>query len=1097
MANGSRRLAAVMLTDIVGYTALTQHDEANALRLLEEHRQIVRPLLLGHSGREVKTIGDAFLVEFGNALDATRCAVAIQRSMHERNTRNPGSKLELRIGLHVGDVEVQGGDIYGDAVNIVSRVEPMAEPGGVCVSGDVYNQVRNKLDLSLEPLGSPSLKNIEFPVPLYRIELPWMATSLSPRTPWVPRPSEQEALRQAVERALKGEGSAVILLGESGVGKTRLAEETIATAEKMGFRSLSGRAFPGERAMPYSHWVEMVQGFLDDAPAALAQRVVWPVSSELSKLVPKLADEVGAPSPGPTNDPETARTRFYEGVAQFFVDLSRDAPLVLLIDDLQWADASSLSLLEFTIRRASGHRLLLLATCQDPEATGSSQLADMLRYLRKNGALSILEVHRLDPMAVGVMIQRMFNEPERTTQEFQALVHERTGGNPFFVEEVLRSLVEDGSIYRTPDGRWDRKKVEEIGIPKTVRDVVKQRFNRLDQPTQSTLRIASVLGAEFPFELLSEVAGLGEEPLIEQLERLVRAGMLEETKTSKRLLSYAFTDRQLRQVLYEELVAPRRVRYHQRAAAALEKIVGDRKEEFAGELALHFLEGQDIPRARDYSILAGDRLAGIFAFDEAERQYRTALELVEEAADDRVRARALEGLGRVHHSQGRADLTVAEWERAIRLYESIGEPARSGGLCWELANLVRMDSELVPGRPERLEELLENGRRLLESVPPSRQLAVLYEEWAIWLADQGRRAEGRSMVERAIAVAKAIGDRDAEMMMYDELAHTVPLGEGAKVLEFFEAKERYFSRPGKEDWEQVHWARDNLSYASLSILSDVEGARRWAERALEADQKARNRAWESFTLSSRDLRAAIWSGDLERAARSLERARALLNLPPDSHNFALELAAADLALAQDDPVRAAQHLSAIAPDPKHVASYRTWAQRQAAVLLARGERSRAISLLREVIAGESGSSFDVPAEKAIGSVRRRTALLEALLQDSSGMAVSEEMARLSQEIHGIASRMENPYCSGLDQRVSAELAHRQGETAAAIAHWEEAVAFLRRSGNLRELSTTLQRSAEHHRGAGEMEKADSCEKEALEILGRIRRSPAGSSRVPA
>ena len=143
VAQTARHLSAVMLTDLVGYSALTQRDESGALRLLEEHREIVRPLLRVHAGREVKTIGDAFLVEFPNALDATRCALAIQKSLHERNAKAQGPKIELRIGLHVGDVEQQDGDIYGDAVNIVSRVEPMAEPGGICVSGDVFNQVRN------------------------------------------------------------------------------------------------------------------------------------------------------------------------------------------------------------------------------------------------------------------------------------------------------------------------------------------------------------------------------------------------------------------------------------------------------------------------------------------------------------------------------------------------------------------------------------------------------------------------------------------------------------------------------------------------------------------------------------------------------------------------------------------------------------------------------------------------------------------------------------------------------------------------------------------------------------------------------------------
>jgi adenylate cyclase len=168
----TRRLAAIMFTDLVGFTKLAQRDEEAALQLRKEHQSLVRPLFVAHGGREVKSMGDGFLVEFPSAVESVRCAVEIQESVARRNVLpSVGERIVLRIGIHVGDVVGEGDDIVGDAVNVASRIEPLAEPGGICVSGSVFDQVRNKLHLPLEKVGSRVLKNVEFPVDLYRVVL--------------------------------------------------------------------------------------------------------------------------------------------------------------------------------------------------------------------------------------------------------------------------------------------------------------------------------------------------------------------------------------------------------------------------------------------------------------------------------------------------------------------------------------------------------------------------------------------------------------------------------------------------------------------------------------------------------------------------------------------------------------------------------------------------------------------------------------------------------------------------------------------------------------------------------------------------------------
>src|SRR6201994_719471 len=171
-----RKLAAIMFTDMVGYSALSQRDDKLALELLEEHRNILRNIFLEFSGTEIKTIGDAFLVEFQSALEAAQCAIAIQRTLAHRNADAPADRqIQVKIGIHIGDVVHRGGDVYGGGVNIASRIEPLAGAGGICLWVDVERQIRNAVETRLERLAPTELKNISVPMDLFRIVLPWEA----------------------------------------------------------------------------------------------------------------------------------------------------------------------------------------------------------------------------------------------------------------------------------------------------------------------------------------------------------------------------------------------------------------------------------------------------------------------------------------------------------------------------------------------------------------------------------------------------------------------------------------------------------------------------------------------------------------------------------------------------------------------------------------------------------------------------------------------------------------------------------------------------------------------------------------------------------
>src|SRR5881296_4265225 len=191
-----RKLAAIMFTDMVGYSALAQSDDKLALELLEEHRELLREMFPRFNGTEIKTIGDGFLVEFNSALEAAQCAIEIQRTLAKRNHDvSADRRIELKIGIHIGDVVHRDGDVYGDGVNIASRIEQLAGAGGICVSTDVERQIRNALEARFQKFGAAELKNIKLPMDLFRIVLPWEAgpktESSRAQLPKRPRPDSR------------------------------------------------------------------------------------------------------------------------------------------------------------------------------------------------------------------------------------------------------------------------------------------------------------------------------------------------------------------------------------------------------------------------------------------------------------------------------------------------------------------------------------------------------------------------------------------------------------------------------------------------------------------------------------------------------------------------------------------------------------------------------------------------------------------------------------------------------------------------------------------------------------------------------------------
>ena len=876
----TRRLAAIMFTDMVGSSALAHRDEALALRLGREHEAIVRPLLGRHDGREVKALGDGFLVEFASALQAVECAVEIQRAFLDRNEKAGADRIDLRIGIHLGDVVHRDGDVFGDAVNIASRIEPLAEASGVCVSGPVLDQVRNKIPYPCTQLEHAFLKNIDTPISVYSVDLPWVAPSAARVTPWTDREAELGSVARLIEEAARGQGQLVSLSGESGVGKTRLANETIRLATAKGFRTLRGRAHQDGQPVPYSLWVQLVREFLRDVPAPLLYKVANNCGGALTKLAPEVAERLG-PVPAPEDDgSEAARLQFFEGVAQFFLNLARESPLVILLDDLQWADPGSLRLLNYLGEPIRSGRILVVLTYRDAADDEAPLLRTVVQDLGHAKTLVEIPVRRMDGRPARQLVGAILGVAEPSSDLID-LVGRKTGGNPLFVEELLRSMTEERQLIRR-GGRWDTSGIADVRVPSSMRDVILKRVARAGDPSAQLLSIGAVLGQEFDFELLQQISGVDPEHLLAQVEALLRARLLRERESAPGRAVYLFADDQTRDVLYQELSLVRRQRYHLQVARALEARSGARANEIAGGLALHFLRGGEPSRALHWTAVAGSNSARLYAREQAVAYFRSALDLLKTAPDDRIHAEVLEQLGDQLAILGQYDESTRSRVEAAELYERLGDRRRAGTvlrLAATHARWMRMGEVAVD------EDQLNRARLLLESVEPSAELVQLYLDHARYLAAAGRFGEVRPLLARSREVAALLNDPVLLATVDLELVFWLPVESRAeaqtgvdRLLEF-----------GTQHSSDVALTGYVLQiYLTVGGRGDLARAEEWVQRASTYARSINAPDFAEGIVGGFGAFTTMVMGDLDESLRRAERHASYIKehgQPQTAHNL--------------------------------------------------------------------------------------------------------------------------------------------------------------------------------------------------------------------
>jgi ATP/maltotriose-dependent transcriptional regulator MalT len=489
-------------------------------------------------------------------------------------------------------------------------------------------------------------------------------------------------LRSALEEALSGQGRLVVVAGEPGIGKTRTAQELAAYAETQGTEVVWGRCYEEEGTPPYWPWVQIIRSYLQQREGEQLASVVGPGAADIAEIVPQVREKLTDLQPPPALEPEQARFRLFESISTFLKNAAQTQPLLLVLDDLHWADQASLLLLEFLAREMPSSFLVVVGTYRDVEVSRPHPLTDTLAQLAREPVMQRVLLRGLSQDDTGSFIEMMAGL--RPTHRLAETIYTHTEGNPFFMTEVIRSLLERGEL--APDAM---DKSESIRIPEGVREVIGRRLNHLSEQCNQALTAAAIIGRQFNFKLLQAlVPGMSEEQLLGAIDEALSAHLVEELPGSAE--GYQFSHSLVQETLASELSAARRVRLHARIGEALEKMYGDQVETHAAELAYHFAQAEPAlghQKQVHYSLLAGEQALAAYAWEEALEYFQRGLKAKGVAltsttpAEDAETAALLFGLARAHSDTTlRGDQvieTFAILRRAFEYYDEVGNIARA------------------------------------------------------------------------------------------------------------------------------------------------------------------------------------------------------------------------------------------------------------------------------------------------------------------------------------------------------------------------------------------------------------------------------------
>ena len=694
---------------------------------------------------------------------------------------------------------------------------------------------------------------------------------------FVGRQREMGELKACLEDALSGRGRMVTLVGEPGIGKTRTAQELATYAGLRQAQVLWGRCYEGEGAPPYWPWVQAIRSYVRDVDQEQLRSEMGAGAADIAEVVSDVREQLPGLDAPPQLEPEQARFRLFDSITAFLKNAARRRPLVLVLDDLHWADHPSLLLLEFVARELANARVLVIGAYRDMELSRQHPLSRTLGELTRERLFQRVLLRGLDQEDVRRFVELAsgVNPPSGLTEA----VHRQTEGNPLFVTEVVRLLVQEGELTQDKPGQRDSWSVR---IPEGVREVIGRRLDRLSERCNETLTIASVVGREFTLDQLSPlIEDISGDRLLEILEEALASRVIEELPRS--VGRYQFTHALIQETLAGELSTTRKVRLHARIAEALELLYGgDADPDVSGhaaELAHHFAEAQTVlgtEKLVRYSLLAGERALSSYAFEEGLAHFERGLVSKGipltgfEPASDEEAAALLFGLGR-------AQLATVERQRlseAVGCLRSAFDYYAAAGDVDRAVAVAQLPLPIVPGLLAGVAQLVHRALELVQRDSHDEGRLLSQYSWAVYCEENDFEA-AQDAFTRALAIAQREGDTELELRTLGNAAG-VDLFHG----HFHESLEK--SLRGLELAHRVDNPRAELSLHVFEVggrlvTGDLQGAKPHLESLRDLAERLRDSYWlvTAFFLSAQ---ASFYEGDWEAARQFSNQGLAVSSL---------------------------------------------------------------------------------------------------------------------------------------------------------------------------------------------------------------------------
>jgi len=661
-----------------------------------------------------------------------------------------------------------------------------------------------------------------------------------------------------------------MIVGEPGIGKTRLADEAGVYARLRGAQVLLGRCYETEASLPYIPFVQAIRSYvMEHDPDALREEL-GDGASDVAKLVSEIRQRIPDLPPASQIEPEQERYRLFESVTAFLVNASRSNPIVLMLDDLHWADKPSLLLLQHLARRVPESRLIVMGTYRDVELDRRHPLSEALSGLRREHAFERILLRGLSVGEVASLLEAgAQHELGPRGLPLVEAIHRESEGNPFFIEEIVRHLIETGGLYRRGD-QWaiGAARIEDLGIPEGIKEVIGRRLSRLSEAANAALSNGAVIGREFEFAVVAKMSGLDDETLLGAIDEALERQLIVEA-AGRGGPTYAFTHALVRQTLYDELSLPRKQRLHLKAAQSIEATHAHNVATYVAPIATHYrLAGAaaDWSKAVEFSLLAAQAAAVVFAWEEAATHMEAALELMEEhGAPAAARAEVLERLGTVMYVTG-IDLpkSVTYLEGARRLFQELDQPERTARINVRLGFVLATFPETMD--TARARGCLDEAMAVIGDERPRPALAYLYLGYATADLFEGHTADGIAAARRGMEIAEQIGNDPLRANAYALLGWHI--GFSGRIAEGHALLEQAWVLADRLDHTffafVAAWTGAALTQV---VMGDPIASLAWSEREL-ATPRVAQAPNQRRTLQGSAAAMRVWMGDLE-AARAI------------------------------------------------------------------------------------------------------------------------------------------------------------------------------------------------------------------------------------